>query len=138
MRELAEGAHWARKTYSVGERFGTLGVVLADGETVEVSRYRPDALDAIGNAARFGLDAEHRDFTVNAIALDLTDGAILDPLSRRPVPPASSGPPAHRADRFAEDPLRITSPRFVSELGFQVESANRGRPAAGRRHYSRT
>jgi poly(A) polymerase len=28
--DLARGADWARSTYAVGERFGTIGVVLSD------------------------------------------------------------------------------------------------------------
>lgn len=123
VRELTEGAGWARRTYPVGERFGTVGVVLADGDTVEVSRYRSEALDAVGTAARFALDAAHRDFTVNAIALDLTDGAVLDPVGgRADLAARLLRAPGSPADRFAEDPLRVLrTARFVSELGFEVQ-----------------
>jgi tRNA nucleotidyltransferase/poly(A) polymerase len=44
VRDIAEGAEGVRSLYDVGKRFGTLGIALVDGGTLEVSRYRPDAL----------------------------------------------------------------------------------------------
>jgi len=111
-----------RSIYDLGERFGTVGIALTSGR-LEVSRYRPDALDADGTAARFAIDATHRDFSINALALDLASNELLDPLGgdidlehgllRAPAPPA---------ERFAEDPLRVLrAARFVAELGFEIE-----------------
>ena len=125
IRGLAADAPWARTVYAVGERFGTVGVVLSDGTVVEVSRYRPDAVDAAGTSARFAIDASHRDFTANALAFDLTDGTLLDPLGgvadleRRLL-----RAPAPEAERFVEDPLRVLrAGRFVAELDFELAPA---------------
>jgi putative nucleotidyltransferase with HDIG domain len=66
-------------------------------------------------------DMERRDFTINAIAKRLEDGAILDPLGgrsdlERGVLRATS------PTSFRDDPLRIVRGlRFVSELGFDPD-----------------
>ncbi|MDX6396917.1 MAG: hypothetical protein QOJ43_325 [Gaiellaceae bacterium] len=66
-------------------------------------------------------DMERRDFTINAIAKRLEDGAILDPLGGRSdleqgVLRATS------PTSFRDDPLRIVRGlRFVSELGFDPD-----------------
>lgn len=123
IRRLADGAPGVRAVYGVGERFGTMGVALEDGAVVEVSTYRPDALPAAATAERFALDAGHRDATVNAIALDLANGTLLDPLGG--VADLDAGllrAPGEPADRFAEDPLRVLRvARLVAQLGFTVE-----------------
>lgn len=123
IRRLADGAPGVRAVYGVGERFGTIGVALEDGTVVEVSTYRPDALPAVTTTERFALDAGHRDATVNAIALDLATGTLLDPLGG--VADLDAGllrAPGEPADRFAEDPLRVLRvARLVAQLGFAVE-----------------
>ena len=66
-------------------------------------------------------DMRRRDFTVNAMARRLEDGAIVDPLDgradleRRVLRTVS-------ATSFAEDPLRLVRGlRFVSQLGFELD-----------------
>jgi len=70
-------------------------------------------------------DMRRRDFTVNAMARHLSDGAIVDPLDgradleRRILRSVS-------ATSFAEDPLRLVRGlRFMSQLGFQLDEATR-------------
>jgi tRNA nucleotidyltransferase (CCA-adding enzyme) len=70
-------------------------------------------------------DMRRRDFTVNAMARRLSDGAIVDPLDGR-------ADLEHRVLRtvsdtsFAEDPLRIVRGlRFVSQLGFSFDERTR-------------
>lgn len=123
VRSIAEGAPWCRRTYDVGERFGTLGVVLADGTVIEISRLRGQAT-AAGFVTAYAADALHRDFTVNAMAALWPGLVLLDPvggrddLGRRLI--AAPGDPA---ERFAEDPLRVLrAARFASELGFTVDA----------------
>ncbi|HSK47457.1 MAG TPA: HD domain-containing protein [Coriobacteriia bacterium] len=122
VRALCSDLPGVRTVYELGERFGTVGVALDEGR-LEVSRYRPDALEQADTSARYAVDATHRDFTVNALALDLASNELLDPvggkadlerkLLRAPVEPA---------ERFAEDPLRVLrAARFVAELGFEIE-----------------
>ncbi len=77
---------------------------------------------AIVSGAGIGLDEDmaRRDFTINAMALPLDGGAIVDPfggqddLARRTI--RTVGPTS-----FDEDPLRIVRAlRFVSQLGFDL------------------
>jgi poly(A) polymerase len=128
VRDIAARTGGVRSLYDVGRRFGTLGIALEDGGTLEVSRYRPDALPAATPGERFAADAAQRDFTINAIGVDLATGSLLDPvggqadLARRLL-----RAPGDPAERFAEDPLRtIRAARFVAELGFELEDATRG------------
>ncbi len=72
-------------------------------------------------AATVEVDLERRDFTVNAMAKRLSDGAIVDPyggrsdLERRVLRTVSTR-------SFAEDPLRIVRGlRFVSQLDFDLD-----------------
>jgi poly(A) polymerase len=127
VRAIAEDADGVRSLYDVGKRFGTLGIALDGGGTLEVSRYRPEALPAATLGERFAADAALRDFTINAIGVDLSTGALLDPVGGQ-VDLASRilRAPGEPAERFAEDPLRvIRAARFVAELGFDLEAATR-------------
>jgi hypothetical protein len=128
VRDIAARTGGVRSLYDVGRRFGTLGIALEDGGTLEVSRYRPDALPAATPGERFAADAAQRDFTINAIGVDLATGdcstqsAAEADLARRLL-----RAPGDPAERFAEDPLRtIRAARFVAELGFELEDATRG------------
>lgn len=123
VRRVANCTASVRSVYAVGERFGTLGVVLEDGTVVEVSTYREGVGGAGDVRARFAADARHRDFTVNAMGALLPGGELLDPLGglvdlRARLLRAPGDP----AERFAEDPLRVLrGARFVARLGFSLE-----------------
>lgn len=116
--------------YPLGARYGTVAVVLAvDGrrETIEVTTFRtetyPDAASRrpeVTFTDRLVDDLARRDFTVNAMAADLTDGTIIDPFD-------GAGDLARRVLRtpgdpdvaFGEDPLRIVrAARFAAVRGF--------------------
>ena len=121
----------ATSTYDIGERFGTIGFVFegARSTNVEITTYRaehyPDSSrhPAVTLGESLEDDLSRRDFTINAIALDLIDGELRDPFdgqidlyqSRiRAVGDARS--------RFRDDPLRLLrAARFVGQLGFVVE-----------------
>lgn len=68
-------------------------------------------------------DLGHRDFTINAMAYDVVEKAIIDPFGGREditgkVIRAVGSP----KDRFMEDPLRLLRcVRFAIELGFTIE-----------------
>lgn len=123
VRDIANESGAARSIYAVGERFGTLGVVLTDGSQVEVSRYREQAMSLPSLEQRIAADVMLRDLTVNSLAFDLATGTVLDPLGGAAdieirVLKAPGDPHA----RFAEDPLRVLRlARFVSQLGFSVD-----------------
>lgn len=120
--------------------YGTVGVVneaILDGDTekgslriVEVTPYRkettytnfrhPDAVEFSGNLHD---DLMRRDFTMNAIAYNVSKNELVDPYSgiedieRHLI--RTVGKPE---DRFHEDALRILrAVRFGAELGFAIE-----------------
>ena len=125
VRSLVQRDKWARSSFAVGERFGTLGVVLSDGGVVEVSRYRAPALAHTTTYERFSADAELRDFTVDAMGVDLATGRLLDPLDGRiDIHDRLLRAPGDPAARFAEDPLRVLrAARLAAELGFDADAA---------------
>ena len=130
-REILEVAG-AASVYLVGERFGTVGAVFGetpDHALVEVTTYRsetyPDEtrFPAVAFDATLTDDLGRRDFTMNAIAVEASSGAIVDPWHgeadiHQAVVRAVGDPDA----RFAEDPLRLLrAARFVSQLGFRLD-----------------
>lgn len=114
IRRACDGAVWCRRTFAVGERFGTMGVALADGSVVEVSGLRGDDIEA---------DAGHRDFTANALAMMWPGCELVDVLGGRDdIARGVLRAPGDPGERFAEDPLRVLrAARFVAELGFELE-----------------
>lgn len=118
--------------YDIGEKYGTIGVVLPVGEEsipVEITTFRSETYEPGDRHpdVEFGeditADLSRRDITVNAIAIDVETGAIIDPYyGRADIEIATLravGDPDHR---FMEDPLRLLRvARFVSQLGFTVE-----------------
>lgn len=116
VRAACEGSAWCRSTYAVGERFGTVGVALADGSVVEISRFRGDGIES---------DAGHRDFTVNALAVLWPSGELVDAYGgQNDIARRMLRAPGDPAERFAEDALRVLrAARFAAELGFAPEPA---------------
>lgn len=116
---------WAETVWDTGIQFGTLGA-FKRGTMVEITTFRADQYDRVSRNPEvvFGDTIEgdllRRDFTVNAMAIelpkrnfvDLHDGmaALVDKRLDTPAPPEES---------FADDPLRmLRAARFVSQLGF--------------------
>lgn len=95
-----------------GDRFGALRVVARSGEV--------DLWPLAG--ATLESDLARRDFTINAIAVDLADGAALDPFHGLDDL-ASRRLRATRSTVFEEDPLRVVRlARFAATLdGFTAE-----------------
>jgi tRNA nucleotidyltransferase (CCA-adding enzyme) len=68
-------------------------------------------------------DLVHRDFTINAMAYDLSQGIIIDPCNgnqdlKKRILRAAGDP----VERFREDPLRLVRAIRISiELGFRIE-----------------
>jgi poly(A) polymerase len=121
---------WAERQWDTGIAFGTIGAI-RQGVQIEVTTFRADSYDRRTRNPEvvFGDTVEgdllRRDFTVNAMAIDLTgvDGRrFVDPhdglaaLASRIL-----DTPAAPEDSFADDPLRmLRAARFVSQLGFEV------------------
>jgi len=115
--------------WDTGARFGTIsgrGV----GFLIEITTYRSESYqqDSRKPAVEFGetidVDLSRRDFTINAMALELTSDApvFIDPyhgvvdlakkLIRTPLTPEIS---------FSDDPLRmLRAIRFAAQLGFAI------------------
>ncbi|MGW5642894.1 CCA tRNA nucleotidyltransferase [Saccharopolyspora sp. NPDC003752] len=123
VRELLTG--WAETIWDTGIQFGTLGAY-RHGTTVEITTFRADTYDRVSRNpdVAFGDTIEgdlvRRDFTVNAMAIELPartfvdlHGGMADLAERRLDTPAAA------EDSFADDPLRmLRAARFVSQLGF--------------------
>lgn len=118
-------------TWDIGKEFGTIGAMKrADGAEwqIEVTTFRADQYcdDTRKPEVAFGdtIDGDliRRDFTVNAMAIDVATRKFVDPygglqdlasgLIRTPSTPEIS---------FSDDPLRmLRAARFASRLGFRV------------------
>ncbi|MBE0573495.1 HD domain-containing protein [Candidatus Dojkabacteria bacterium] len=127
------------KSIPTGAKFGTITVISEDahGEKfdVEVTTYRSEA-DYVGGrwpsrvefARSIDEDLSRRDFTINAIALNLDESnnfQIVDPFNglediNNKIIRAVGNP----IDRFEEDGLRaVRACRLASQLNFTIEQA---------------
>ncbi len=120
---------WAENVWDTGIAFGT--VVGKRGDTtVEVTTYRSESYDVESRKpdVEYGDslegDLSRRDFTVNAMALELTQGVpiFVDPhdgltdLGNRLL-----RTPSKAEQSFSDDPLRMMrAARFASQLDFTV------------------
>jgi poly(A) polymerase len=116
---------WADAVWETGIEFGTVGA-RRDGHTVEITTFRADAYDRVSRnpVVRFGdtisEDLVRRDFTVNAMAVELTgERRFVDPYGGLAALAAGRlDTPATPEQSFADDPLRmLRAARFVSQLG---------------------
>ncbi|MDQ3031693.1 MAG: CCA tRNA nucleotidyltransferase [Myxococcota bacterium] len=110
----------AHGTMTVLHRGGHYEVTTLRGEGAYTDGRRPDSVHFVSDIAE---DLARRDFTVNAIAYDPREDAIVDPWSgmedlRRRVVRAVRDP----RERFAEDGLRVLrAARFVATLEFELD-----------------
>ena len=119
-------AHW-----DIGREFGTIGARFS-GETVEITTYRADSYDGTSRkpVVAFGDtiegDLHRRDFTVNALALQLPGLTLVDPSDgTKDLIDATLRTPIEAAVSFGDDPLRmLRAVRFTSQLGFQLDVAS--------------
>ena len=120
---------WSERLWEVGRDFGTIAAE-KNGITVEITTYRREKYDPTSRKpiVEFGseieIDLSRRDFTVNAMALELTtptptfidlfDGVtdLAKKVLRTPI---------NAEELFTEDPLRMMrAARFAAQLGFEV------------------
>jgi tRNA nucleotidyltransferase (CCA-adding enzyme) len=108
------------------ERFGTATLELG-GHRLDVSRARtetypePGALPVVEPATAIGADLVRRDFTVNAIAVELTTSAVHDPHGGRADLDLGLLRVLHPGS-FADDPTRaIRAARYAARLGLGLE-----------------
>ena len=121
---------WADALWDTGIEYGTVGVGKS-GHRLEITTFRADDYDQVSRnpQVRFGDrledDLVRRDFTVNAMAVRITDtgpGEFLDPLGGLAAVRARIlDTPAAPEVSFGDDPLRmLRAARFVSQLEFGV------------------
>ncbi|MGV9359369.1 CCA tRNA nucleotidyltransferase [Amycolatopsis sp. NPDC003731] len=116
---------WGDAVWDVGIAFGTVGVT-KKGMQLEITTFRADSYDRVGRnpEVTFGDSIEgdllRRDFTVNAMAVDLASKTFIDPhdglgaLRERVL-----DTPATPQESFADDPLRmLRAARFAAQLDF--------------------
>ena len=123
---------WADSVWDIGAAFGTVAGKKGD-ITVEITTYRSESynLDSRKPNVEFGktieADLSRRDFTINAMALELTTdeptfidlyngvGDLQNKLIKTPGKPE---------DSFSDDPLRMMrAARFMSQLNFEIDPA---------------
>lgn len=112
-----------------GFEHGTVTVHFKKVE-IEVTTFRTETgysdgrhPDKVNYAATIEEDLSRRDFTMNAIAVDLKDGRIVDPFKgRHDIKKKLIRTVGNPHERFMEDGLRpIRALRFASKLGFSIE-----------------
>jgi poly(A) polymerase len=117
---------WTDAVWDIGIVFGTVGA-RKHGVTCEVTTFRSDSYDRVSRnpEVRFGDsivdDLVRRDFTVNAMAIDLSTKQFIDPHGGlAALAEQRLDTPATPEESFADDPLRLMrAARFVSQLGFR-------------------
>lgn len=120
---------WADQIWLTGARFGTVSA-RKDGELFEVTTYRSDRYESGSRhpQVRFGdditADLSRRDFTCNAMAVDLQRRRFVDPfggladLRRRLL-----RTPLSAETSFADDPLRMVRlARFAAVLDADADA----------------
>lgn len=114
-----------------GFEHGTVTVHFKKVE-IEVTTFRTETgysdgrhPDKVNYAATIEEDLSRRDFTMNAIAVDLKDGRIVDPFKgRHDIKKKLIRTVGNPHERFMEDGLRpIRALRFASKLGFSIEKS---------------
>lgn len=100
------------------------------GTEIEVTTFRTEAgysdgrhPDLVNYAATIKEDLARRDFTMNAIAVSLKDGLIVDPYGgRKDISKKIIRTVGNAHERFMEDGLRpVRAIRFACRLGFCIE-----------------
>lgn len=118
-------------TWDMGRDFGTIGALHRgqDAEwVIEVTTFRADAYDpesrkpTVEFATAIEADLVRRDFTVNAMAIEVTNKQFVDPFDG--LSDLAAGrlrTPAEPEVSFSDDPLRMMrAARFASRLGFTL------------------
>jgi poly(A) polymerase len=121
---------WADRQYLVGVRFGTVGA-MKGGRRLEITTFREEVYaqehrkPAVTFAKDIRTDLSRRDFTINAMAVRLPDGAFVDPFGGvKHLASKVLDTPLEPEVAFSDDPLRmLRAARFVSQL--EVEPAPR-------------
>ncbi len=116
----------SRQVWDIGKAFGTIGCNVEGGWVVEVTTYRADTYreDSRKPEVVFGDTLEgdlvRRDFTVNAMAVDVRTKKFVDPFGGlQDLTAGVIRTPGTPEQSFSDDPLRMMrAARFTSQLDF--------------------
>lgn len=127
-------AAWAPTIWTQGERFGTIGAA-REGRVVEITTHRAEAYSPESRkpAVMFSDDIEtdlsRRDFTVNAMALEVTgsEPRLIDPFGgATDLVEGRLATPLSPETSFSDDPLRMMrAARFIAGYGLEPTPALR-------------
>lgn len=114
---------WADRHYLVGARFGTVGA-RKDDRRLEITTFREEVYreehrkPIVTFSKEIETDLSRRDFTINAMAVSVPDGAFVDPFGGvRHLASKTLDTPLDPQVAFSDDPLRmLRAARFVSQL----------------------
>lgn len=110
--------------------FGTVGVVISEDRTIEVTPYRLESAysdnrhpDKVTFSDKLEDDLKRRDFTINALASNVITGEVVDNFDGvRDLESKTIRAVGSPDKRFTEDALRLVRAiRFSAELGFTIE-----------------
>lgn len=120
-----------RRVIPTGIAHGTV-TIHYKGEMIECTTFRTETgysdgrrPDAIQYAATIEEDLSRRDFTMNAVAVALPSGEVIDPFGgRADINAGLIRTVGTASERFSEDGLRpLRAVRFSAQLGFAIEGA---------------
>jgi poly(A) polymerase len=121
-------AGWADAIWTQGERFGTIGAK-KDGRTYEITTHRAEAYSDdsrkphVEFADEIESDLSRRDFTINAMALELTSPTpnLVDPFGGAgDLVTRTLRTPLSAEVSFSDDPLRmLRAARFIARYQLQ-------------------
>ena len=119
-----------KKTIPTGIEHGTVTVIYKK-KHIECTTFRAEAgyadgrhPDSISYAATIEEDLSRRDFTMNAIAVSLPGGAVIDPFNgTADIQSGCIRTVGAPLDRFLEDGLRpMRAVRFAAQLNFAIDT----------------
>ena len=119
---------WADAIWVIGRAFGTIGATRGELK-VEITTYRSERYDPASRKpqvqfrTRLEEDLRRRDFTVNAMAVELPLLTFVDPFGGLDDLVAERlRTPGTAEESFTDDPLRMMrAARFAAQLGFGVD-----------------
>lgn len=119
---------WADTLWTQGERFGTIGARRGDRRveitTHRTERYQPGSRKPeVAFADAIEADLSRRDFTINAMAVELPDGGLVDPFGgAADLAAGRLCTPLDPEATFSDDPLRmLRAARFLAQFDLSAE-----------------
>lgn len=126
--ELAACLEQFGEVKRTGAEFGVLKLVIEDGDEVDFSLPRREIKTGVGHRdfqvvvdSHLGVEVAtmRRDFTINALMVDLTTETLVDP--HEGLADLSDGVLRHVSPAFPEDPLRVLrAAQFAARFGLRL------------------